>query len=143
MNFINIDYQVGVVKQPTLGYGTDYNYIARLSPDSYLGWKDVLNNFEQKQSKGECEYEDGKAIFSLTEKLQNLKAQSNNNWHFYGSYVYSDKKALTFLRDNETRLLTIQKNHERCLQQKFIPQPQIQSLPSSLDAPNSPTTNLQ
>lgn len=118
MNLINIDYTVGVVKKPNLGYGIDYPYIANLSSDAWPAWEETLSYFETTST---CSWRERTAILDLQGKLKRLRKQSENAWHNGGAWVASDMQALRFLEKNSTRLNSLKDKFDSCLSSRQLP----------------------
>jgi hypothetical protein len=112
LNAINIDYLVGKVRQPNLGYTIDYAYITGLSSDAWPGWEDTLTYLETtKECRISQEYE---SVFNLSQHLEQLRQRDDNNWHNLGSLTYSDAQALEFLSKNESRLKVLESKFANC-----------------------------
>jgi len=110
MNFMNIDRLVGVVKQPTLGYGTDYSYISHLSSDGWEGWEKGLTYFEKQAADRKCDWSSSSYAYNLNRKLENLRKKPKD---FYIMTKF-DKEALSYLERNSKRLDNLQNLTSDC-----------------------------
>lgn len=113
MHLINIDYLVGVVKQPNLGYGVDHRYVMSISADAWQGWDKSLQAIEQNPH---CSVENYVALGELQLQHEYLKNQSQNNWHRGGGWVYSNTLGLAYLDQNRDRIDKLYKKHFDCMQ---------------------------
>ncbi len=110
MNFMNIDRLVSVVKQPTLGYGTDYSYISHLSSDGWEGWESGLNYFEKRYDAGNCDMDAGVYAWNLENKLLALREKPKNMW----TQTKADVEAQNYLEKNYPRLESVRNRPTQC-----------------------------
>lgn len=112
MHVINIDRTIAVLSKPNLGHSIDYPYIARLSSDAWPAWEETLTHFENSP---DCAYREFTATSALKYKQTQLTIQSQNSWHFGGSWSLPDTQALDYLNKNLPRIEKLQKRYEICV----------------------------
>ena len=108
---LNVDYLVGVVKKPNLGYMVDHHYVANLSTDAWPGWEDSIKYLENRKC---FEQQDTMISSDLLQTLDHVRYESENNWHNLGAWNLSDAQALDFLQPHEDRLKFLHNNHKNC-----------------------------
>lgn len=114
MNVLNIDYIIGWLKQPNLGFGKDYAYIMSLSADGLDGWKETIKFGSEKDN---CEEMRVRSLIKLGMAKRRLNIQAKDNWHNLGSWNLSDKKALDYFKENESLLDSLKTRLEKCYNQ--------------------------
>ena len=111
MNLFSVDYLIGVVNKPNLGFGVDYPYIATLSTDASPGWSEGLDLIEKKIG---CESMDYNFISTLKWRGEQLSYQSQDNWHHFGSWNLSRSIAMEFSQENQARINTAYASLAKC-----------------------------
>ncbi len=116
MHLINVDYQVGVVKQPNLGYGVDYEYISGLSTDAWPAWEQMIRYTEVEApcDTAAGNYTDHDLIsYTLSNKYSSLEYQSENHWYWGGAWIKADADAWNYMKNQRDRINNLEETYDK------------------------------
>ncbi|OGY10265.1 MAG: hypothetical protein A3D26_04210 [Candidatus Blackburnbacteria bacterium RIFCSPHIGHO2_02_FULL_44_20] len=105
LNLMNIDYLVGAVKQPNLGYRIDHPYVvSRLSTDAWPGWQKTLDYYAVG-----CQNDSLQVMDKLGVRYHNLamRKEERTGIKAFGAWNLSNLRAYGFLKENYEKILSV------------------------------------
>ena len=113
LDIFNIDGTIVKTKPASYDWGIDYQYMANLSDDGYLGYDKILTELEARISNNKFENLDqvNESILltnNLKWKYEKDQRYAKNNWNWLGAWNYSSSKSYKYLQDNHERINSIE-----------------------------------
>lgn len=111
LNWFDIDGTIVRTKPASLDNGIDYRYLTTLSNDTYgeleMIFKGVESRIEEAGSNRDSinyYWDVDVMVNNLSSRKDVLAKQSENNWHWGGSWNYADYRASLFFESNKNRI---------------------------------------